>query len=69
MFKCLKLTPHDFLWCGNDFFFRNVIKKIQNQFIIGKEFNTAFRYLALDLRSPRSYIVILNALYRFSEYS
>ena len=32
----------DFLWCENDYFFRNVIEKIHNQFIIGKEFNTAF---------------------------
>ena len=31
----------DFL-CENDYFFRNVIEKIHNQFIIGKEFNTAF---------------------------
>ena len=48
----------DFLWCGNDYFFRNVIEKIHNQFIIGKEFNTAFRYLGLDLKEYKDHILL-----------
>ena len=48
----------DFLWCGNDYFFRNVIEKIHNQFIIGKEFNTAFRYLGLDLKEHKDHLLL-----------
>ena len=53
----------DFLWCGNDYFFRNVIEKIHNEFIIGKEFNTAFRYLGLDLKEHKDHILLDQAHY------
>ena len=48
----------DFLWCGSDYVFRNVIEKIHNQFIIGKEFNIAFRYLGLDLKEHKGHILL-----------
>ena len=53
----------DFLWCGNDYFFRNVIEKIHNHFIIGKEFNTAFRYLGLDLKEHKDHILLVQMHY------
>ena len=39
-------------------FLRNVIEKIHKEFIIGKEFNTAFRYLGLDLKEHNDHILL-----------
>ena len=47
---------HDFLNAGNEQFLKYTISKIHEKFTMGKECNTAFLYLGLDLKERRNYI-------------
>ena len=46
----------DFLSAGNEQFLKYTISKIHEKFTMGKECNTAFLYLGLDLKERRNYI-------------
>ena len=52
------ITIHvdDFLSARNEQFFKDTISKIREKFTEGKECNTAFHYLGLDLKEHRNYI-------------
>ena len=52
------ITIHvdDFLSARNEQFFKDTIFKIREKFTVGKECNTVFHYLGLDLKEHRNYI-------------
>ena len=60
----------DFLNAGSEYFFQEIILKIRQKFTMGKECNTAFRYLGLDLKESNNgisldqshYINLLNTV-------
>ena len=45
-----------FLSAGNEHFLKDIISKIREKFTVGKEYNTASRYLGLDLKEHKNCI-------------
>ena len=56
--RIITIHVDDFLCSGNENFFKNIISRIHDEFIVGKEYNTAFRYLGLDLKEHRNCIYL-----------
>ena len=52
----ITIHVYNFLSPGNEQFFNDIISKIHEKFTVGKECNTAFCYLGLDLEEQRNYI-------------
>ena len=50
------IHEYGFLSAGNEQFFKDIISKICKKFTVGKECNTPFRYLGLDLKEHKNYI-------------
>ena len=48
----------DFLWAGCAYFEENVITKLRETFKVGKECNTAFRYLGIDMQKLSDGIIV-----------
>ena len=48
----------DFLWCGSDNFKENVIMPMKNIFKISKEYESAFKYIGIDLKQNKNYLII-----------
>ena len=53
----------DFLNAGSEYFFQELIPKIRKKFTVGKECNTAFRYLGLDLKENNNGISLNQSYY------
>lgn len=48
----------DFLWAGSDQFKENVISPLRMKFHFGKEMNTSFRYIGLDIEQDEGQIYL-----------